>query len=142
LKHEQGETMRRIRNGSIFLLIAMFACGCGRDGRIRAQGQLIKNGAPFKLGEAEGMRIVFVPVDAGESTFDTYVAVFAADGSFTVTGKDGKGLPPGKYRVTVEHLKKKEDLFQGAFSGKNTPIVREVTNSSNKIIIDLDNPRS
>jgi len=88
------------------------------------------------------MRIVFVPYEASGSTFDTYVAVFDGNGSFKVTGKDGKGLPPGKYRVTVEHLKKKEDLFKGAFSGKRTPIVREVTNSSNEIVIDLDKPNS
>jgi hypothetical protein len=135
--------MRRIRNGSVVVLIALFASGCGSgDGRFQARGRLVKNGAPFKLAEAEGMRIAFVPYEAGESTFDTYVAVFTGDGSFKVTGKDGKGLPPGKYRVTVEHLKKKKDLLKGAFSGKKTPIVREVTNSSTEIVIDLDNPKS
>jgi hypothetical protein len=134
--------MRLIRNGSVVLLIAVFICGCSSDGRIQARGKLVKNGAPFKLGEAEGMRIVFVPYEASGSTFDTYVAVFDGNGSFKVTGKDGKGLPPGKYRVTVEHLKKKEDQFKGAFSGKKTPIVREVTNSSTEIVIDLDNPKS
>lgn len=134
--------MRRIRNGSLVLLIAVFAYGCGGDGRFQARGRLVKNGAPFKLGEAEGMRIVFVPVEAGPSTFDTYVAVFDGQGSFKVTGKDGKGMPPGKYRVTVEHLKKKKDLLNGAFSGKKTPIVREVSNGSDEIVIDLDNPKS
>jgi hypothetical protein len=52
-----------------------------------------------------------------------------------------KGLPPGKYRIALEHLKKKQDLFKGAFSGKRTPIVREVT-GSDEIVIDLDHPAS
>jgi hypothetical protein len=134
--------MRRIRNGSLFLLIAAFICGCGGDGRIKARGQVLKNGTPFQLGEAEGLRIVFVPYEAGESSFDVYPAVFEGDGNFTVVGKDGKGLPPGKYRVKLEHLKKKQDLFKGAFSGKKTPFVREVTTSSNKIVLDLDKPTS
>ncbi len=86
------------------------------------------------------MRMVFVPVAAGEKTFDTYAAVYNKDGSFEVAGKDGKGLPPGKYRVTLEHLKQKQDLFNGAFNGANTPIVREVTDSSKEIVIDLDHP--
>jgi hypothetical protein len=134
--------MRLTRNGSALVLIAVFACGCGGDGRFQARGRLIKDGAPFKLGQGEGMRIVFVPVEAGESTFETYAAILGEDGAFKVIGKDGKGLPPGKYRVTVEHLKKKEDLFKGAFSGKNTPIVREVSNGSSEIVIDLDHPTS
>jgi hypothetical protein len=134
--------MRLTRNGSLFVVIAMLACGCGGDGRFQARGRLIKDGAPFKLGQGEGMRIVFVPVEPGESTFETYAAILEEDGSFKVIGKDGKGLPPGKYRVTVEHLKKKADLFKGAFSGKKTPIVREVTDGANEIVIDLDHPTS
>jgi hypothetical protein len=49
-------------------------------------------------------------------------------------------LPPGKYRIGLEHLKHKEDLFNGAFAPANTPIVREVTKSTDDIIIDLDHP--
>jgi hypothetical protein len=57
-------------------------------------------------------------------------------------GPDGKGIPPGKYRLALEHLKKKQDLFRGAFDGDRSPIVREVTNNSQEILIDLDNPSS
>jgi hypothetical protein len=38
-------------------------------------------------------------------------------------------------------LKKKQDHFKGVYTGKRTPIVRQVTTLSNTIIIDLDNPR-
>jgi len=133
--------MRRIRNGSVLVLIALFLSGCG-DGRIKARGRIVKNGAPFQLGEGEGLRIVFAPVEASGATYESYVAVFNKDGSFQVMGRDGKGLPPGKYRVALEHLKKKQDLLKGAFDGQNTPIVREVTDGSNEIVIDLDHPAS
>jgi hypothetical protein len=125
----------------VLVLIALFLSGCG-DGRIKARGRIVKNGAPFQLGEGEGLRIVFAPVEASGATYESYVAVFNKDGSFQVMGRDGKGLPPGKYRVALEHLKKKQDLLKGAFDGQNTPIVREVTDGSNEIVIDLDHPAS
>jgi hypothetical protein len=127
----------------VLLLIALFVGGCGGDGRVNARGRIVKNGQPFQLGEGEGLRIVFYPPEAAGATYESYVAVFdKADGSFRVTGKDGKGLPPGKYRVALEHLKQKKDLFKGFYSGKQTPIIREVTDSYHEIVIDLDKPAS
>jgi len=130
--------MRSGRRMLLLVIAVLFICGCG-DGRIKARGRIVKNGEPFHLNEGEGMRIVFVPVKVGGEKYDSYVAVFETDGSFKVTGKDGKGLPPGKYRVDLEHLKKKKDLFKGAFAGKKSPIIREVR-GSDEIVIDLNNP--
>lgn len=134
--------MRFPNKGILLVSIALFVCGCGDNGWIKARGRLVRNGVPFTLNPGEGMRITFAPVEAGATGYDTYGAVFNNNGSFQVTGKDGKGLPPGKYRIALEHLKRKEDLFGGAFSGKRTPIVREVTDGSTEIVIDLANPAS
>jgi hypothetical protein len=131
--------MRLTRSGLVIVLTALFLSGCG-DGRFKAKGRVVRKGAPFTMAEGEGMRMTFVPVEAGEKTFDTYAVVYNKDGSFEVIGKDGKGLPPGKYRIGLEHLKQKQDLLEGAFAAANTPIIREVTNTSGEIVIDLDNP--
>jgi hypothetical protein len=136
-----GEIMRLIYKGSVFCLIALFLCGCG-DGLMKPRGRLVKNGESFQLGEAEGMRIVFSPIDTTGTTYEQYPAVFNKDGTFQVVGKDGKGMPAGKYRISLEHLKKKKDLLKGAFAGGKSPIVREVTSSSQEIVIDLDHPTS
>lgn len=130
--------MRSIRLGLVFALTALIISGCG-DGRLTPKGRVIRNGEPFKLGEGEGLRIVFAPAEAGAKTYDSYMATYK-DGSFEVKGKDGKGLPPGKYRVGLEHYKNKEDLFQGAYSPAKTPFVIEVTDDSKEIVIDLDHP--
>jgi hypothetical protein len=139
LKAKKEKVMRPWRSGIMLVVALLFVYGCG-DGRIKARGRIVKNGEPFTLSEGEGMRIVFVPTDVSGATYDSYVAVFEKDGSFKVTGKDGQGLPPGKYRVDLEHLKKKKDLFKGAFAGKRSPIVREVSRGSGEIVIDLDHP--
>jgi hypothetical protein len=124
----------------MLVLVVLFVYGCGGDGRIKARGRIIKGGTPFVLGEGEGMRMAFVPLEASGETYDSYVAVCEKDGSFKVVGKDGKGLPPGKYRVDLEHLKKKKDLLKGAFAGKRSPFLREISSGSGEIVLDLDNP--
>ncbi len=53
-------------------------------------------------------------------------------------GKDGKGLPRGKYRVDLQLMKSKEDLLGGKLLGKKSPYVLEVTGSSDDLVIDLD----
>ncbi len=123
----------------MFVFVILLVSGCG-DGRIKARGRIVRNGEPFHLGEGEGMRIVFVPVVVNGETYESYVAAFNPDGSFKVTGKDGKGLPPGKYRVDLEHLRKKKDLFKGAFVGKKSPIIREIRSGWDEIVIDVNNP--
>jgi hypothetical protein len=123
----------------MLLLAVLLVPGCG-DGRFKARGRIVKNGEPFLLKEGEGMRIVFVPVEVSGDTFNSYVAEYDKDGTFKVVGKDGKGLPPGKYRVNLEHLKKKKDMFRGAYAGKRSPLVYEVGRFSDDIVIDLNQP--
>jgi hypothetical protein len=57
-----------------------------------------------------------------------------------VTGKDGSGLPPGEYRVSVELVKNRDDLFKGVYGQNNSPITCNVTSSSDDVMVDLSNP--
>jgi hypothetical protein len=73
---------------------------------------------------------------------DVYAArTNETDGTFQVTGKDGKGLPPGKYKITVEHSRKKRDLLGGAFSEDKTPFVRDIDSRTGEIVVDLGKPQ-
>jgi hypothetical protein len=121
------------------LCVALALCGCG-DGKLRPRGQILKGGVPFKVPEGEYVRVVFhpIPEDGGRAR-NQYVAVYdRTDGTFRVVGADGRGLPPGKYRVAIEHERKKKDLFNGAYDGENSPYVIEVNGSSGNIVIDLN----
>ena len=121
------------------LLIGLLAVGCG-SGYIKAKGRVVKGGEPFRPGEGEALRIILAPLDAPEgSHYDSYAAEFHPDDStFLVKGKDGSGLPPGKYRVGLELLKKKEDQFKGRFMGRKSPFTCEVTTAGNEVVVDLD----
>jgi hypothetical protein len=69
-----------------------------------------------------------------------YAARYNDDGTFQATGKDGKGLPPGKYKITVEHLRRKKDLLGGAFAAEKTPFVYDIDARTGEIVLDLAAP--
>jgi ABC-type iron transport system FetAB ATPase subunit len=119
-------------------LLAFALAGCGPR-MLKTKGRLVKNGEPFRPAEGEMVRVMFVPLPEGGGTVkDFYMAQFnPADGTFQVVGKDLKGMPPGKYRIAVEHLRKKRDLFGGAFDSESSPFVREVRSSGEELVLDL-----
>jgi hypothetical protein len=123
------------------LLTLSLLAGCGGSSGLKAKGRVVKNGQPLALSKGEGLRIIFAPqASPDERHYDSYAAAFSSDnGTFEVMGKDGKGMPAGKYRVSLELLQKKEDQFRGKLSGKNSPIVLDVTRENSRdLLIDLD----
>ena len=131
--------MSLLRRSTFLFFCLWLLCGCGGSGKLKARGQILKGGAPFTVPEEEYVRITFHPIPAdGQRATNTYVAVYNhSDGRFTVVGADGNGLPPGKYRVAVEHERKRRDLFKGAYDAEKSPFVFDVDSSGKEIVIDL-----
>ena len=122
-----------------YLLAAAIAgltvMGCGNNGFINAKGHIIKGGQPYLLPEGQGFRIFFMPENTSGTRYDSYSAAYdPEDGSFLVTGKDGRGLPPGKYQVDIQLRQGKEDLL----GGKLPPVPLEITPDNKALVIDLD----
>jgi len=131
--------MNLVKRLGVCFFVGILALGCGDSGFVKARGRVIKGGEPFLADDGEGMRIVFVPLDTSGTKYDTYAAAYdPADGSFFVMGKQDKGLPPGMYRVSIELMKKKEDLLNGKLMGAKSPLTLEVTKNSKDLVIDLD----
>jgi hypothetical protein len=125
------------------MLAVVVLAGCGGSRMIQPKGRVLKNGAPLTLKEDDYVNVFFVPVveEGQKHPGDVYGARYNdADGRFEATGKDGKGLPPGKYRITVEHFRKKKDLLNGAFNSEKSPFVREIKDTTSELTIDLDKP--
>src|SRR3954453_21126026 len=108
---------RRLFAGAAVLL-ALAASGCGGAPRLTTKGRLVKDGQPFAPGEGEIVGVIFVPLPAdGGGPRNYYAAMYnPEEGPFQASGPDRKGVPPGRYRVTVEVLKNKKDLLHGAFN--------------------------
>jgi hypothetical protein len=122
-----------------FAFCSIALAGCSGTNKINATGRVVKGGEPFTMPHDEYLRITFHPVvGPGERELNQYVARFDREtGNFTVVGGDGRGLPPGKYQVSLTHEKKKKDLFRGAFDGDKSPFVIEVTDGKSEIVLDL-----
>jgi hypothetical protein len=129
--------MRGFLRRSPWLLVGVLLVGCGGS-MINARGRVTKGGQPFAPTGGANLRIFFVPMNFADSRFETYPAVFdAKDGTFEVKGKDGNGLPPGKYRVNLELMTKKADVWKGKLMGDKSPFTCEVS-KGNEIVINLD----
>jgi hypothetical protein len=133
--------MRLYRHLSFCALIALLCAGCGNSGLIKAKGRIMKGGQPYLANEGEGLRIFFEPLEVpqGNTHYDSFAAEYhAEDGTFQVQGKTGLGLPPGNYRVSLQLMKNKEDLFGGNVTGKKSPFTCEVTGKQGEVVINLD----
>ena len=122
------------------LSMSLGLLGCGSSSTIKAKGKIVKGGQPFVIREGQGLRLIFAPQTVPEGKrYDSYAAEYHPDdGTFRVVGKDGQGLPPGKYTVSLELLQKKEDLLHGRLTGKDSPLSLEVVKGGDELVIDLD----
>jgi hypothetical protein len=80
-----------------------------------------------------------LPIDESETANESYAAEYnGEEGTFTVVGKDRKGLPAGQYRITLQLIAGGGDLFRNRLAGLKSPFTCEVTDASTEWIVDLD----
>jgi hypothetical protein len=121
-------------------VLALVLAGC-QGATVRVSGRLERDGKPYtaKLegAEPETFGVDFVGVVGGARM--VYPATLKADGTFTVPGSDGRGLPRGQYRITVLHSGFQGaggDRFRGRFAADSTPLVVDIDRSCT-LVIDL-----
>ena len=150
----------------VYTLLGMFVCatiaGCSSGPKegpvVLVTGKLTNNGVPLEV-KGGGVEVVFSEyMDAGKrpSPGRIFNANVAADGSFKLPGRFGRGIPLGKYRIGVHQWEPVEqkpgakmpkgmsakgtDLLQGKFDDTTSPIVREITEKDKTIEIDISKP--
>jgi len=140
---------------------SMFGCGSGEP-TVWVTGKLLKAGAPFTPPTGQQLTIIFVATEVvtvdGKVVPSTepYAASYdQPSGTFKVPGKEGSGIPPGKYRVAITSKLEREalnsakpkqkpadrekDYLDDKFSVSTSPILREIK-ASTDLTIDLDKP--
>jgi hypothetical protein len=155
---------------SLPALVVLTGCGNSDEGElVIVRGKLTENGKPFVLDQAkipipkgatapppgsEGLRIVFIAMGGKKTsknidTDERFPATYHADtGTFEVPGPKGKGIRPGRYKITIiadysisgGKDKESSDYFGGKFSQEKTQIIREV-NGGEEIAIELAKPQ-
>jgi hypothetical protein len=132
----------------LLLLAAMLIAGCGgpRDGAVPVRGTVTNAGQPLAVkGRDVGLGYVELHFyrmhDDGAVDTSPNDAAVDESGNFSVRGRDGGGLPPGKYKITVRQLDPapNNDKLKGRFDLKNSRIVRELTGEGEEeITIDAE----
>jgi hypothetical protein len=157
--------MSRLLWTVVLLPLAPMAAGCGSSSGVWVQGKVTKGGAKYAVPADQRLGLTLhstEPTKDGERTIPagkSYMAVFnAEDDTFTVPGPDGRGIPPGKYRVSVTQKLQREavdkknekagknkklfdrdtDMFDGKYA-ENSPFVFDVDGKT-EITVDLDRP--
>lgn len=124
----------------VIITLVVLGCGSSEPVMLKTEGQVIKDGKNFVPEEGENLKIVFCPMTPdGKPPRNIYLAdVNQKTGAFVAMGPHKKGLPPGKYRVAMELLKKKKDIFQDKYTIENSPFVFDIDDKSKPITVDLD----
>jgi hypothetical protein len=113
---------------------ALVAAGCGKGGvrGVKVQGEVLQNGKPIPFLRGEEITVGFSrEVEPGEKPFGAPAKVKPEDGTFTVAGPSGKGIPPGKYRIQLTsdiYGSDRGDRFEALFDAKakRPPLVADV----------------
>src|SRR5437867_3544588 len=92
------------RNSTLLVacsILSLLAAGCGSN--VKVKGKVVKGGNPIQVSDKGRVVVIFTPgadvkdVPAGTN----FSGDVGADGSFEVKGPEGKGIPKGKYKITV-----------------------------------------
>jgi hypothetical protein len=124
--------------------LALVLSGCGPK-TVIAHGKLLDKGQPLHAPENlppgdPGIHVTFYPADEKLGK-QAQMAVVNPDGTFRVPGNSLRGVVPGKYRVSITlGPLSGADKLKGAFSGLKSPIVREVKENNEEIVIDISKP--
>jgi hypothetical protein len=144
-------------------------CGCaGNQPRVKVHGKVVLRGQALHAGKRkpasvpsmmlgehlqkldqvtvekmESLSVVYYPITetgATDKNAEFFWASVSPGGDYEVLGKEGNGIPPGKYRVSVilPAAFTNIDKLGGVFGPDNSKILREVPREPKEQTINID----
>jgi len=160
----ESRTMKRCILLALVVFVSGALPGCGGSGEpvVWVTGSLLKGGSKYQVPSDQDVTITFNAIEiqtaSGKVVASTepFVALFDQKaGTFKVPGKDGSGIPPGKYRISItskmlrealntskakqKPMDREKDYLEDKFGPATSPIIREIK-SSTDLTIDMDKP--
>jgi hypothetical protein len=138
---------RRVRRTLLVAACCLVGlAGCGGP-RLTVEGRLAWNGQTWPATDQLLLQVILTeraPAD-GQTPGTSFSARVAADGSFTLTGATGHGIPPGSYVLAVRSTLagpgsgQQQPAWLAALADPATsPLRWEVTaDTSERLVIDL-----
>jgi hypothetical protein len=133
----------RCRGALLALLCGccLLAAGCSRRARVR--GKITKWGQPVTVVKGKGMIAVTFHLleEEGKPPINSFPATADPEtGTYEVTDSHGKGIPRGKYRITVQVFEEYGEAAAASSAAGATAgaIVRDVQGGRQELNIDLN----
>jgi hypothetical protein len=131
------------RLGLLAALALALGCAKERESGPKLTGRVLADGQPCRPVSVYDFDVKFLTVEGVGPGKRSYMANIEADGTFTVNGSIGKGIPVGRYKVIVVGAVfgpngKSSGRYLGKFSENTTPLVVEITDATKEITIDLE----
>lgn len=126
---------------SIALLLGV-GCGGGPESGPKVTGRLLIDGQPCRPASVNDFDVKFLTVEGAGPVKKSYLAEVKPDGSFTLNGSMGKGIPVGRYKVSITGRVLGEDgkptgQYLSQFADGTTPLEVEIIDRTREITIDL-----
>src|SRR5262245_10144991 len=127
----------RTTRGALALVAApaliLGLAGCS-ESLSEVKGKVHNNGQTLAVKESASgaggrVMVLFHPQDESKKDDGPHGAIVKSDGTFSVPGATGRGLPPGKYRVEVkwqDPFPMGKDKLEGKFGPENSPVVVDI----------------
>jgi hypothetical protein len=123
------------------LVAGLLAVGCGKGGQgVTITGQVLQNGSPLQFLPKEDLTVGFSAEPPGATAFGASAPVKPPDATFTLTGRDNKGIPPGQYSISLSsqiYGGDGTDRFAPLFNGKKPFIVEVGPEKGQHFLIDV-----
>jgi hypothetical protein len=134
-----------LRRAYALLLIVLLlgsGCGRGRESGPKVIGRLLIDGQPCRPVSVYDFDVKFLTVEGAGTDKRSYLAEVQPDGSFTLNGSMGKGIPVGRYKVSITGKVLGEDgkptgRYLSQFTDGATPLEVEIVDRTREITIDL-----
>jgi hypothetical protein len=116
-----------------------FFVGCAREPIVQVSGTILKKGAVVKAGEGIDVQVVFVGIDKKGQPQSFTGSVQGDSGIFYINGSEG-GIPPGSYKILVNHTSTKGnfDLLAGPKTAAPLLVTIPANPSRQEFTIDVD----
>jgi hypothetical protein len=140
--------MKILRVAAVAFLLCAAAIGCkGKDASkevkgVKVNGQLLANGKAVKMLPMEEIQVTFFEDGKpAEGRIESMAIADPATGTFTINGPSGKGIPAGRYRISLIseiYGGGGSNRFEEVFSMETSPLVVDVgPEEGQTIVIDL-----
>jgi len=119
----------------VLLLLLLLALAGGCTSRAKVNGKIVKGGQPLTVSEKGVIVLSFVAAEGEDKTI--YNATTKPDGTFTILGPEGKGIPSGKYKVNLTAMDPypTNDVLGGKYAPNKSTLVVDI--GKGELVIDV-----